>query len=70
MHLSNSCSAKEALKLMKNHFKRIKLRKNTYANKPIDKRIVFLERIYKSNANLGNFLLGVKTPQYQRKEGF
>ena len=55
---------------MKNHFKGIKLRKNNYANKPTDKIIVFLERIYKSNDNLGKFLLGVKTPQYQRKEGF
>ena len=33
---------KEALKLMRTYFKGIKLRKNNYANKSTDKRIVLL----------------------------
>ena len=55
---------KEALKLMRTYFKGIKLRKNNYANKPTDKRNVFLARVYKSNNIFGRFSLGVKTPQY------
>ena len=43
MHLPNGCSAKEALKLMKNHFQeKYSSGKNTYANKSTDKRIVLL----------------------------
>ena len=61
---------KRGSKTYENHFKRIKLTKNNYANKSTGKRIVFLERVYKFNDNLGKFLLGVKTPQYQRKERF
>ena len=54
---------------MKNHFKRIKLRKNNYANKSTDKRNVFL-RGYTSPITFEKFLPGVATPQYQRKEWF
>ena len=62
MHLSNGCSAKDALKLIKIIFKRIKLRENNYANKSTDKRNVFL-RGYTSPIIIGKFSLGVKTPQ-------
>ena len=41
MHLANGCNAKEAPKLMKDHFKRIKLRKNNYANRSTNKELFY-----------------------------
>ena len=49
MNLSKGCSAKEALKLKKNHFYRNKASGKNYANNPTDKRIVLLEGKSKSN---------------------
>ena len=63
MHLSTGCSAKDAPELMKNHYKRIKLRKTIMQINPLIKTC-FIERVYKSNNILGKFPLEVKTPQY------
>ena len=57
---------KGAPKIMKDHFKRIKLMKNNYANKPTDKELFFIKRAYKSNNTFGKFPLEVKTHNIKR----
>ena len=54
---------------MKVHFERIKLMKNKYANKSIDKKIVFIKRAYKSKYIFGKFPLEVKTHNFKEKRG-
>ena len=49
---------KTCSKFMKNHFKRIKLRKNNYANKSTDKRNVFLRGYTSPIIFLESFHLG------------
>ena len=66
MHLSNGCSIKEAPKLMKTHFKRIKLRKSIMQIKPLIKNC-FVERVQKPNNILGKFPLGEKLLNIKEK---
>ena len=51
---------------MKNHFKRIKLMRNNYANKSTIKNC-FIERVYKSNNTFGKLPLEVKTHNIKEK---
>ena len=60
---------KRGSKTYENLFKRIKLRKNNYANKSTDKELFFFERAYKSNNTFEKFPLEVKTHNIKEKRG-
>ena len=53
---------------MKNHFKRIKLRKTIMQINPLIKNC-FIERVYKSNNIFGKFPLEVKKPTILKRRG-